>query len=504
MNNFINTFVERSGEWKVALLEHLQISMIALFIAMLIAIPFAIFIANKKKISEVTLQIAGIMQTIPSLALLGLFIPLLGIGKKPAIVTLVIYGIFPILQNTISGLRGIDPVLKEAATAFGMTRFEKLKTYEIPLAMPHIIGGVRTSSVMLIGTATLGALIGAGGLGSFILLGIDRNNPNLILIGAISSSLLAISINALIKYMEDKKIKTIVTVFLVTLAILVGSTLSFGSGASNRLVIAGKLGAEPDILINMYKDLIEEETDIKVDLKPNFGKTTFLYEALKNKEIDIYPEFSGTITSSLLDKKIEDLSNEPDEVYQKAKDAIYDQDKMIFLKPMEYQNTYALAVKKDFAKENNLKTVSDLKKVEDQIKAGFTIEFNDREDGNKGLKSLYGLDIKAVTMEPKLRYKALDQGDINLVEVYSTDSEIITHDLTILEDDKKLFPPYQGGPLLREETLKEHPELKDALEKLAGKISAEEMTKLNYKVDVEGQSASDVAREYLEENNLLK
>ena len=205
-----------------------------------------------------------------------------------------------------------------------------------------------------------------------------------------------------------------------------------------------------------------------------------------------------------MDKKIEDLSNEPDEVYQKAKDAIYDQDKMIFLKPMEYQNTYALAVKKDFAKENNLKTVSDLKKVEDQIKAGFTIEFNDREDGNKGLKSLYGLNIKAVTMEPKLRYKALDQGDINLVEVYSTDSEIITHDLTILEDNKKLFPPYQGGPLLREETLKEHPELKDALEKLAGKISAEEMTKLNYKVDVEGQSASDVAREYLEENNLLK
>lgn len=504
MNNFLSTFIERSDQRKVALLEHLQISLISLFIAMLIAIPFAILIANKKKISEVTLQIAGIMQTIPSLALLGLFIPLLSIGKKPAIVTLVIYGIFPILQNTISGLRGIDPVLKEAATAFGMTRFEKLKNYEIPLAMPHIIGGVRTSSVMLIGTATLGALIGAGGLGSFILLGIDRNNPNLILIGAISSALLAIIINALIRFMEDKKIKTIISVFLISFIVLLTSTFSFGKSSSKNFVIAGKLGAEPDILINMYKDLIEKNTDIKVELKPNFGKTAFLFEALKNRKIDIYPEFSGTITSSLLKTKIDGLSNDPKEVYEKAKYAIYDQDKLVFLKPMEYQNTYAIAVKKSFAEENDLKKISDLKKIEDKIKAGFTIEFNDREDGNKGLKSLYDLDFKAVTMEPKLRYTALNQGDINLIEVYSTDSEIITHDLTLPEDDKQLFPPYQGGPLLRKDALEKYPEIKQALEKLSGKISAEEMTQLNYKVDVEGKSAADVAREYLEENDLIK
>lgn len=504
MNKLIATFIERLDQWKIALVEHLQISMIALFIAMLIAIPFAIFIANKKRASEVTLQIAGIMQTIPSLALLGLFIPLLGIGKKPAIVTLVIYGIFPILQNTISGLRGIDPILEEAASAFGMTRFEKLKTYKIPLAMPHIIGGVRTSSVMLIGTATLGALIGAGGLGSFILLGIDRNNPSLILIGAISSALLAIIINALIKYMEDKKIKTILTVFLIILGLLLGSTLSFGKESSNKLVIAGKLGAEPEILINMYKDLIEEDSDIKVELKPNFGKTTFLYEALNNKEIDIYPEFSGTITSSLLEEKPKNLSNDPQEVYEKARKGIYDQDKLVFLKPMDYQNTYALAVKKTFAQENKIKTISDLKKIEDKIKAGFTIEFNDREDGNKGLKTLYGLNIKALTMEPKLRYKALDQGDINLIEVYSTDSEIITHDLVLLEDDKNLFPPYQGGPLIREETLKKYPQIKESLEKLSGKITAQEMTELNYMVDVKGKDPQDVAKNYLKENKLIK
>ncbi|WP_300410305.1 ABC transporter permease/substrate-binding protein [Lagierella sp.] len=504
MNNLIYTFNDRFDEWVRALIEHFQISMIALFIAMLIAIPFGILIANRKRVSEVTLQVAGVMQTVPSLALLGLFIPILGIGKIPAIVTLVIYGIFPILQNTINGLRGIDPVLKEAATAFGMNRMEKLRKYEIPLAMPHIIGGVRTSSVMLIGTATLGALIGAGGLGSFILLGIDRNNSSLILIGAISSALLAITINALIKYMEDKKIKTILTAFMLTLAILIVSTFSFGSPSSKRIVAAGKLGAEPEILINMYKQLIEDNTDITVDIKPSFGKTTFLFEALKKGDIDVYPEFTGTITSSLLTKKVEDLSNKPRDVYEVARDKIYEQEHMILLEPMDYQNNYAIAVKKDYAKENGLEKISDLAKVQSSAKAGFTLEFNDREDGNKGLKSLYGLNLNVVTMEPKLRYEALEKGDINIVEVYSTDSEIVTHDLVILEDDKELFPPYQGAPLLKEETLKKYPKLKEILEQISNSISTEAMQEMNYKVDVKGERAEDVAKEYLKNKGLLK
>lgn len=127
MENLMSTFSDRQGELVQLLLEHVQISMIALFVAILLAVPFAIFVVKYKKASEVTLQLAGILQTIPSLALLGLFIPFLGIGKVPAIVALVIYGLFPILQNTITGLQGIDPLLQEAAEAFGMSRMEKLK-----------------------------------------------------------------------------------------------------------------------------------------------------------------------------------------------------------------------------------------------------------------------------------------------------------------------------------------------------------------------------------------
>lgn len=503
MNKLTYTYMERKEEWIQAVLEHLQISLIALFIAMIIAIPFAILISKKKRASELTLQFTGVLQTIPSLALLGLFIPLLGIGKIPSVVALVIYGLFPIMQNTITGLNGIDPMLQEAAMAFGMSRWEKLKKFELSLAMPSIIAGIRTSLVMLIGTATLAALVGAGGLGSFILLGIDRNDSALILIGAISSAILAVVINALIKFLENRKLRTIVTAFTLAFAMIIISLINPMMHKQKTLIVAGKLGAEPEILINMYKELIEENSDIKVELKPSFGKTAFLYEALKSGSIDIYPEFTGTITSSLLKKPVEGLTNDPKEVFKAARDHIYAQDKLVLLEPMEYQNTYAIGVKRDFAEEEGLKKISDLKKVEDKAQAGFTLEFNDREDGNRGLKSLYGINLKISTMEPSLRYQAIDSGKINITDVYSTDSQILSRDLILLEDDKSLFPPYQGAPLLKEDTLKKYPKLEGILKKLAGKITTEDMIKMNYAVDVEGKAPRDVAIEYLKEKKLL-
>lgn len=507
MDTLINTFIERQGEWVNLLIEHVQISMIALFIAILLAVPFAIFVVNYKRLSEWTLQVAGILQTIPSLALLGLFIPLLGIGKIPAIVALVIYGLFPILQNTITGLNGIDPLLQEAADAFGMNRLEKLKKFELTLAMPSIIGGIRTSAVMLIGTATLGALIGAGGLGSFILLGIDRNNSALILIGAISAAVLAVLFSWVIKILETKSLRTIGISFTAALLLLVVSTVNVGGimGTSgNTLIAAGKLGSEPEILINMYKELIEDQTNLKVEVKPSFGKTTFLFEALKKGSIDMYPEFTGTVTSALLQPPLTNIGNNPETVYEAAKEGIKKQDNLVLLEPMAYQNTYAVAVKRSYAEEHGLKTISDLKKVERNARAGFSLEFNDREDGNKGLKSLYGLNFSVVTMEPSLRYEAIDKGDVDLIDVFSTDPEIITHDLVMLEDDKGLFPPYQGTPLLRAETIEKYPQIVPVLNQLAHMITTDEMLKMNYAVDVEGRSANEVAVEYLKSKGLLK
>lgn len=477
----IQTFHERFADWSTALFEHLQISLLSLLLAVFIAVPLGIILVKLPKSKEWMLQLTGVFQTIPSLALLGLFIPVLGIGKIPAVTALVIYALFPVLQSTITGLDSVDKNLQEAAEAFGMNRLERLRKFELPLAMPVIVSGVRTAAVLIVGTATLGALIGAGGMGSFILLGIDRNNTALILIGAISSAFLAILMNIVIKYLENKSLKKIL---ISLIALIMATALSFIPSIApmmntKRLLVAGKLGPEPEILINMYKELIEANSDIKVKLEPNFGKTSFLYEALKNKQIDIYPEFSGTITSSLLKNQVQ-VSNDPLEVYEAAREGILNQDKLVYLKPMEYQNTYALAVKKDYANKYDLKTISDLSKVEDSAVAGFTLEFNDRDDGNKGLKSLYKLELNVKTLEPNLRYQAINSGNVQIVDAYSTDSELIEYDLVVLEDDKQLFPPYQGAPLMRKDTLQKYPELEEILNKLAGQISAEEMSRMNY------------------------
>ncbi|HEM2829884.1 TPA: ABC transporter permease/substrate-binding protein [Streptococcus suis] len=502
--NLFETFIERKDEWGIALFEHLRISLLALIIAIAIAVPLGLILSSKKRLTEWSLQITGIFQTIPSLALLGLFIPFMGIGTLPAVVALVIYAIFPILQGTLTGLGEIDPSLEEAATAFGMNKWEKLKKFKLALAMPILMSGIRTASIMIIGTATLAALVGAGGLGSFILLGIDRNDSALILIGAVSSAVLAVLFGYGIRLLQDKKPKTILLVLLVTLFTVGASYVPMLNFSTKQLVIAGKLGAEPEILINMYKLLIEDRTDIKVEIKPNFGKTSFLYEALKSGSIDIYPEYTGTITSTLLKNSSMDLSTNPEEVYTYAKEAILEQDGLMYLAPMAFQNTYALAVTEDYAQKNGIEKISDLAKVQQTAVAGFSLEFNDREDGNIGLKNLYNLQLNVKTMEPSLRYEAIKSGNVQIIEAYSTDSKVVTYKLKILEDDKQLFPPYQAAPLLSKETLEKYPELEQVLGVLAGKISTEEMTQMNYAVDVEGKSAEQVAREYLEQEGLLK
>ncbi|WP_105243609.1 ABC transporter permease/substrate-binding protein [Streptococcus suis] len=502
--NLFETFIERKDEWGIALFEHLRISLLALIIAIAIAVPLGLILSSKKRLTEWSLQITGIFQTIPSLALLGLFIPFMGIGTLPAVVALVIYAIFPILQGTLTGLGEIDPSLEEAATAFGMNKWEKLKKFKLALAMPILMSGIRTASIMIIGTATLAALVGAGGLGSFILLGIDRNDSALILIGAVSSAVLAVLFGYGIRLLQDKKPKTILLALLVTLFTVGASYVPMLNFSTKQLVIAGKLGAEPEILINMYKLLIEDRTDIKVETKPNFGKTSFLYEALKSGSIDIYPEYTGTITSTLLKNSPTDLSTNPEEVYTYAKEAILEQDGLMYLAPMAFQNTYALAVTEDYAQDHGIEKISDLAKVQQTAVAGFSLEFNDREDGNIGLKNLYNLQLNVKTMEPALRYEAIKSGNVQIIEAYSTDSKVVTYKLKILEDDKRLFPPYQAAPLLSKETLEKYPELEQVLGVLAGKISTEEMTRMNYAVDVEGKSAEQVAREYLEQEGLLK
>ncbi|MFD2043802.1 osmoprotectant update ABC transporter permease/substrate-binding subunit OpuFB [Ornithinibacillus salinisoli] len=503
MSNFIEVFQNRQSELIQALFEHIQISFIALFFAVIIAIPLGIYLTKKARLAESIIGITAVLQTIPSLALLGLFIPLFGIGKVPAIIALVIYALLPILRNTYTGIKEVNSSLIEAAMAMGMNTTKRLMKVELPLAMPVIMAGIRTSMVLIVGTATLAALIGAGGLGDIILLGIDRNNSALIVIGAIPAALLAVMFDLLLRGMEKLSYKkSLATIgIIVVLAISISLVPNLIKGSQETIVIGGKLGSEPEILINIYKILIEDETKLEVELEPSLGKTPFLFNALQSGSIDIYPEFTGTVVSQFLKETA--VSNDRQEVYQQARDGLLEDFNLVLLEPMQYNNTYALAVPQSFAENHNLDTISDLRGIE-EVKAGFTLEFTDREDGYLGIQKLYNLEFpNLVTMEPKLRYTAIEQGDINLIDAYSTDSELRRYNLKVLKDNKELFPPYQGAPLLRKDTLEKYPEIENILNQLAGKITDEQMREMNYQVAVEGESAEEVAHAYLKEEGLV-
>ncbi|WP_295746450.1 ABC transporter permease/substrate-binding protein [uncultured Limosilactobacillus sp.] len=504
----LNTLHSQSGAILKATQQHITISLISLFIAMVIAIPLAIILKDHRKTAEAVLQAAGIIQTIPSLAILGLLIPLVGIGTVPAIIALVLYAIMPIFQNTYAGLTDIAPNLEEAATAFGLTKWKKLQRLELPLAMPMILSGIRISLVMIIGTATLAALIGGGGLGTFILTGIQSNNNTYVVIGALLSALLAFFFSWLLKFISknSKRLKAGLVVILVLLAGFGGTKIvQTFRPTPTKIVIAGKMGSEPDILIHMYKDLIEQEDPrATVILKPNFGGTNFLFKALQSNQVDIYPEFTGTVNQQIIKTKNK-TGNNPQQTYQLAKRQLARRYQMRYLKPMAYQNGYALAVSPQFAREHQLTTMSQLAAYNNQVKAGFDRDFYQLHDGYPGLKGPYHYDFGSIkTLEPAMRYKAIASGKVNVVDGYTTDPQIPQYNLVMLKDDQHFFPPYQGAPLMKESFAKKNPAVVRALNKLVGKITTREMQEMNYQVVVKKKSAAKVARHYLQTHNLLR
>ncbi|UJL48032.1 ABC transporter permease/substrate-binding protein [Virgibacillus sp. NKC19-16] len=506
MSEFISVFQERQDMLLEVIWEHLQISLISLVIAVIIAVPLGLILTRYPRVAEPVIGLSAVMQTIPSLAVLAFLIPFFGIGTTPAIVALTIYGLLPILRNTYTGIKEVNPALKEAATGMGMNSVKRLTKVELPIAMPVMMAGIRTSMVLIVGTTTIAALIGAGGLGELILLGIDRGaDVNLILLGAIPAALLAIALDFILRGFEriSKKAGFKSFIAMLVIAVLIVTTPFFiNTSKTADLVIGGKLGSEPAILINMYKLLIEEETDLEVELEPGLGKTAFVFTALQEGSIDIFPEFTGTAIVTHLEE--EPQSNDAQEVYEQAKQGMKEEYNMEFLQPMEFNNTYTVATTQEIAEEHNLEEIGDIKKIEDEITAGFTLEFRDRYDGYVGMQDVYNLDIANIsTMDPGIRQDALANGEVDIIDAYATDSYMVELDLVTLDDPENLFPPYQGAPLLRSETLNDHPELEGVLNQLGGKITDEEMREMNYEVDYEDRSPSEVAREFLQSEGLL-
>lgn len=502
--NLLQTFTSRQSQFFLALWQHLQLTFFAVLIAAVIAIPLAIWAHRHRRFAEILHQTTSIVQTLPSLAVLGLLIPLVGIGWQPALIALIIYALLPIFQNTFLGLTQIPKDVIEGAQALGLRQNQILRKIELPLAKESIIAGIRTSTVLMIGTATLAALIGAGGLGDFILLGINRNDNNLIVIGALASAILAIVAGFVINVTGNSRFWK--SGLALTTILMIGGTVGpslVPKSPQETITIAGKLGSEPSILIHMYADLIKQaDPKINVTLKDNFGTTTFLYQALTSDKIDIYPEFTGTVNETLAKPAVKlPVGADAKTTYAAAKKAMAAQ-KLTLLKPLKYNNTYAIAVTKKDADKYHLTTIGDLANLPN-AKAGMTAEFLDRPDGMPGVEKAYGFHVNAVSLDPELRYQAINQGQTNIVDAYATDSQLAQYHLVLLQDTQHFFPVYQGAPLMRSDFAKQHPKIVTALNRLAGKISDTDMQKMNYQVNVQHMDAGSVAKNYLKTHHLL-
>lgn len=202
MMDLINTFIDRKDAILTAFQEHIFLAGISMLIAIVIAVPLGIILTRFKKAAETVIGITAIIQTIPSLALLGFMLPVFGIGKVPAIIALTLYALLPILRNTYAGITEVDPALVDAGKGMGMTSFQILFMVELPMTLPILMAGIRTATVLTIGVAALATFIGAGGLGDLIIRGLNVSNNNLILAGAIPAALLALVFDFLLKKIE--------------------------------------------------------------------------------------------------------------------------------------------------------------------------------------------------------------------------------------------------------------------------------------------------------------
>jgi osmoprotectant transport system permease protein len=517
----IEFLLERFPELVLRTKEHLLLTGVATGVAVLVGVPLGIFITGRAVLRSVTFGLAGIVQTVPSLAMLAFLLALTGkIGVLPAVIALALYAFLPIIQNTVTGLEGVPSDILEASDGMGMTHVQQMRMVKLPMSMPVIVAGVKTAAVISVGIATLSAFIGAGGLGEFINRGLSLADTRLILLGAIPSALLALYVSFAVASVEwglNKRrrrrlpllsgrtgmfLSLVPLVFLVFLGIA-GQMLKVTPRAEDVVRIGSKNFTEQLILAEMMAQRIESETDLRVERKFNLGGTMICHEALVNGEIDMYPEYTGTGLIAILKSDVR--PSDPDEAYALVARTYKEVFDLTWLGPLGFNNTYAIAVRREDAEQNGWTRISDLRKQAVSLRAGFTAEFSERPDGYPGLKEAYGFGFGTVMdLDPALMYVAVKEGQVDLITAFSTDSRIPGYNLVVLDDDRGFFPPYYAAAVVREDTLERYPEIAEALGPLAGLINEQTMQGLNFQVDQEKRSVREVVREFLLGKGLLQ
>lgn len=292
-----------------------------------------------------------------------------------------------------------------------------------------------------------------------------------------------------------------VTVLLMAL-MMVFSLVGCGDKAENTVVVGGKDFTEQDILVQLVSELIEAKTDIKIERKAYLGGSSVVAESIETGDLDIYVEYTGTALMSVLG---EDKMNDPDKVYDLVKERYEEEKEIKWLKPLGFNNTFAITMKEVKANEMGIKTLTDLGKSSKDLVFASTQEFLERVDGYDQFKKVYNVDFKDVkAMDPGLCYTAIKEDKVDTNVSFATDGRIPAFKLKVLEDNKNFFPPYYAAPIVRMDTLEKYPELEEVLNSLAGKLNDSEMAKLNAQVDLEKKDSITVAKNWLKENGLIE
>jgi osmoprotectant transport system permease protein len=502
----VRFWLAHRAEVGAALLEHIVLVVASTLVAIAIALPLGVVASRRPRLGAALLGVANTLQTIPSLALLGFLIPVPfigGIGPRAAIVALVLYGLLPVLRTTITGLQGIDRTVRDAGIALGMTPGQLLRQVELPLALPSILAGIRVATVINVGTATVAAAIGAGGLGEYIFRGLSMVDPVVILAGAVPAAALALTADGVLTLAEralsprprrGRRSRFVPATILALAAVVLVIGVAFRSRGA--VVVGSKNFTEQIILGELTAQALERFAGLDVQRRLNLGGTFICDRALAAGELDLYVEYTGTALTAIFR---EPVVNDRKEALERVR-AAYARTGRTLLEPLGFNNTFAILVRGDEARRLRLRTIGDLARVDDRWRAGFGYEFLERADGYPGLRRTYGLQFTTPprVMDLSLTYQALASGQVDVIAGDATAGLIEAMGLTMLEDDRRYFPPYDAVPVVSTATLLATPAIREALARLAGRIDERTMRRLNYAVEGQKRDASVVVREFLD------
>ena len=491
--------------------EHLFIVLAASILSIAIGLPLGIWAYVSKTARPAILRAVDLLQTIPSLALLGIIMVFLDPGKLTVIIGITLYSLLPIVRNTCLGLQEVDPGVKEAARGMGMSKPYRVLMVEFPLAFPTVFTGIRIAVVNAIGTAVFAAFVGGGGLGGVITQAIRISDMKLILAATGVLMVIAVVLDLLMGWFEtqmhkdrggSRKMWIPVAAILLAICLL----LPYGRGSSGDLMLYAGDYSEPQPLHHMVKMLAEDQTDLTVTIQDQMSQVNN-FNSLNGDShtCDLMISYDGTLLTTFFHQDVTDVP-EGMSIYDYVNQVAQEEYGMRLLEKLGFDNTYAIAVPQAVADQYGLETISDLVPVADQLTFGAEQGFFTLEGSMKygPFTEFYGLNFRnPVSVDLGLKYAAVENGSFDVTVVYATDGLNRKAGLKILEDDKSFFPDYNGAFLVREDVLEKYPELEGILNQLAGEIPTEQMAELTYQVDVLGRTVDDVAREFLVSQGLL-